>query len=488
VGTANSHIDEIRYGPELAQQLQLLDRVGVELTADQQRPLASRARKKLVAGGERAGKSFYTAAELVTRVLWGRLFWIVGPDYELARPELEYVAEWLGQLGAIANPRYDISLPKYGKAFVKTKTGQLFETKTADDVRKIAARAPDGIVLVEAAQLSYDVYLKVNGRLSERRGWLVASGTFEGGAGWYPELFDEWQGLNPEGGQSFSLPSWGNTKIFPGGRDDPEILRLEAAYSKVPLMFEERCGAVPAPPANLVFSQFRESVHVDSRAVFQDGLPVYLAVDPSGGTNPYAVGVYQFHDPGYVDDEVDIKQFAYLIDRFYERGATDEEAIEECQTRPWWKNVAGGAVDVMAPDSRKRWLKIGGVNLWSKKVEQIEGIRRLQSFLYFKKAEDGSFLEPPHLLVNPDVSEFAYEVRHYKRPRVGAGRGVITAQGLEKIPPDVPPANQPNHLLKATWYLLIGRFGYVKSATKRKPIHSWKRRRMQYPLKASEPS
>jgi len=485
VGTPDFGLDEIRFGPTVAQQHKVLASCGIELNAHQQRALSSRARRKLVAGGERAGKSFYTASELLTRSLWGKLFWIIAADYDLARPELEYVSEWLGSLGAIASARTDISLPKYGKAFVRTKTGQVIETKTADDVRKIAARAPDGIVLVEAAQLSYDVFLKALGRLAEKRGWLVASGTFEGSAGWYPELFDDWQGLNAEGGASYSLPSWSNEAVFPGGREDPEIKRLEAAYSKVPFMFEERCGAVPAPATNLVFTQFRESVHVDDRAKFDGNLPVYLAVDPSGGTNPYAVGAYQFHDPGEIVDEVDAKQFAYLIDAVYMRGATDEEVISETETREWWSHVAGGAIDVMAPDSKKRWLKYAGVNLWSQKVEQIEGIRRLQSFLYFKRGEDGGFLHPPHLLVNPAVAEFAYEVRHYKRPSVGSVTGHITKQGLEKVPKEVPPSDQPNHLLKATWYLLIARFGYVKATTKMKPVHSWNRRRSRVAVSKS---
>ena len=485
MGSSNNHVDEIRFGPEVSQQLKLADTLGVTLTGDQRRALTSRARKKLVAGGERGGKSFYSALELVTRVLWGKLYWIIAADYELARPELEYVAAWLGDLGAIRNPRRDISLPKFGKAFVKTKTGQIIETKTADDVRKIAARAPDGIVLAEAAQLSYDVFLKAQGRLSEKRGWMVASGTFEGSAGWYPELFDEWQGINVEGGQSFSLPTWGNTEIFPGGRDDPEIKRLEKLYSKVPFMFEERCGAVPAPASNLVFTQFRESVHVDTAATFNPSLPVYLAVDPSGGTNPYAVGVFQFIDPGYEEEEegkelipTDARAYVHLVDRIYEIGLVDEEIIELAQGKDWWDNVAGGAIDVMAPDSKKRWRKFGEVNLWSKKVEQIEGIRRLQSFLYYKRdKETREYIHPPHFLVHPDVVEFPYEVRHYKRPKVSSVRGGLSRTGLEKVPKDVPPSDQPNHLLKATWYLLIGRFGYVKSAIKHKPARSWKRRR-----------
>ncbi|KKM25731.1 hypothetical protein LCGC14_1592040 [marine sediment metagenome] len=485
----NDHeIDVIGRGPTIAQQLAFADSLGVEVTPEQGRALESRARLKLVAGGERGGKSLYSALEVGSRLLWGTLFWIIAIDYEQARPEFEYLLEWLGGLGAIANYRKDVSFPKYGRCSLVTKTGQRIETRSADDVKKIAGRAPSGIVLAEAAQMGYDVYLKALGRLTETRGWLLASGTFEGSSGWYAEKFNEWQGLNTEGGKSFSIPTWSNHFVYPGGRQDPEILRLERLYSKVPGMFEERCGAVPVPPVGLVFRQFRDTVHIDTRATFNEDKPVYLCVDPSGGTNPYAVGVVQFYtagDVGFEYDEapVDAIDFCYMVDRIYERGKIDEEIIDMAMRRKWWSRVAGGAIDVEAPDSKKRWSKYGGVTLWSRKVLQIEGIRRMQTFLY-NSYEDGKYTWPPHLLVHPNVEEFSYEARNYRRAKkVGASK-----QGIEYEFKEVPPSDQPNHLLKALWYLLIARYGYVKSAQKARIAYTWKnpaRKRSQSKTKTS---
>ena len=482
----NDRSDEIAAGPTLAQQLFIADSIGLRFDSPEQRaPLESRARKKLVAGGERAGKSFYTAFELVSRCPWGKLFWIIGSDYEQARPEFEYAAAWLSELGAIKTPRLDISMPKFGRCYLRTKTGQVIETRSADDVRKIAGRAPSGIVLAEAGQLSYDVYLKAIGRLAEKRGWLIASGTFEGSGGWYAETFDEWQGPNLDDGRSFSVPSWSNRTIYPGGRYDAEIVRLERAYSKSPGLFEERCGAVPAPPSNLVFGQYRDTIHVSELAVYDPKRDVFLAVDASGGTNPYAVGVFQFVDAlecglpiavQSADEYVDDIQVAMLIDRIYETNMIDEQIIAIAKTRPWWNNVIGGAIDVEAPDSRKRWMKYGGVTLYAKKQEQIEGIRRLQTFLHYKRTPEGAYEKPPHLLVNPTVTEFSYEVRNYKRPKVGSATGGISRLNIEKVPKDVPPSDQPNHLLKATWYLLLARFGHVKSHTKYKTVRTWRNR------------
>lgn len=487
MGDNDAPVDLISSGPTIAQQFAILDTLGAGVTDDQRKSLESRARLKLIAGGERAGKSYITGLDATTRILWGRLFWIIGLDYELAKPEFFYISEWLQKLGAIENPKRDISTPKYGKCSLRTKTGQIVETKTADDARKIAAQAPDGIILAEAAQLPYDIYLKAIGRLSEKRGWLIASGTFEGSAGWYPEIFDEWKGLNIDGGVSFSLPTWGNNFIFPGGRNDPEVLRMERAYSKVPGLFDERCGAVPVPPVGLVFRQFRETVHLDTSSKYQPNRPVYLFVDPSAGTLPYAVGAAQFYtaeEVGFVYKEppVDAIDFVHVIDRIYARDQGDEEVIAEAMHRVWWADVRGGAIDVEAPDSKRRWLKYGHVNLAAAKVPQIEGIRRLQSFLYYKKDESGSGYDwPPHLLIHPDVEELPYEFRHYKRPTPVGGR-----TDIDKEPKDEPPSNQPNHLIKALWYLLIARYGYVKSSSRKRVAKTWSNRLRVLPSPTSQ--
>jgi hypothetical protein len=428
----------------------------------------------LIAGGERAGKSYISGEFLTTRVPYGELYWIVADNYELARPEFNYAVDMLGELGAIETTR-DISAPKVGKASVRLKTGQYIETKTSDDVRKLAAVAPDGIVMAEAAQCSYEVYLRCVGRLAEKRGWLLMSGTFEGSLSWYAETYQSWIGgfevdSNTEGGFAISLPSWANKYVYPGGRDDPEIQRLEALYSGVEGLFEERCAAVPVPPVGLVFREFRHSIHVSETAEFDSRLPVYLAGDPSGGGNPYSILACQFiprrtrpsqmrhFDP--IDD-------CHVFDEIYKTDWTDEQMIEAAQKRPWWKNVAGGAIDVEAPDSRKRWMRFGKVLLHSEKVKQLEGIRRLKSFLSYKRdPKAGTVEDPPHLTIHPRVRSLPYEFGRYKRK---------DPVDDDREPKEEPPSDQPNHSIKALWYLLISRFGAVKVGRAPKVTHTWQR-------------
>lgn len=420
-------------------------------------------RQILAVGGERAGKSFVSALYMFTRIFYGELFWIVADNYELARPEFNYLVSFLQQVDAFSSQR-NISAPKVGKASATLKTGQYIETKTADDVRKLAAVAPDGILMVEAAQQPYEAYLRCVGRVAQNRGWLLLSGTFEGSLGWYAELYSEWQNPeNPIGGKSYSMPAWSNTIIYPGGREDPEIKRLEAIYARVPGLFDERLGAVPVPPAFLVFRDFRFGVHVRDDVKFDPQLPVYLAIDPSSGTNPYAVLACQFEeDTAPHPDQID---FCNIIDEIYVTGEQAEEIIARCAEKSWWKHVTGGAIDIEDPDEKKRWRRFGGVKLQSKKIEQLAGIRRLKSFLYFKK-EDGVIITPPHLRISPKVSGLTYEFGVFKRKQ---------AVTDDREAPEKPPSAQPNHSIKALWYLLYSRYGDVKRKRKFGVINTWRR-------------
>jgi len=467
IGSASNRV---RIGPdprEVDVVIEALGTAGYDPPYDGQHVILYVDRRMiLVAGGERAGKSYVSAEFMVTRVPYGRLFWIVADNYELARPEFNYAIDMLGSLGAIESNR-DISTPKVGKATARLKTGQYIETKTADDVRKLAAVAPDGVIIAEAAQCPYEAFLRCVGRVAETRGWLLMSGTFEGSLSWYAEKYTEWRVPgNLEGGIAFSLPSWGNTYVYPGGRNDPEILRLEAIYSRVPGLFEERCGATPVPPVGLVFRTFRSSVHVRDDVGYDPKYPVYLTVDPSSGGNPYSVLAVQFHPRKYEEVHPDKIDDCHVVDEIYETGLIDEEMIALAEDRPWWKNVKGGTIDIEAPDSRKRWSSMGKISLQATKINQLEGIRRLKSFLHFKRDDLGLVTEEPHLHIAPHVRSLPYEFSRYKfKDPVSDER-----EYREK-----PPDDQPNHSIKALWYLLYTRYGPVKGARIPRVTKTWQK-------------
>ena len=80
----------------------LWERVGYKPSPAQRAAHDCPARIRLIAGGERAGKSHSAAMELFGHLLQGRLYWIVGPEYDLCRPEFEYVLAACRRIDAVA--------------------------------------------------------------------------------------------------------------------------------------------------------------------------------------------------------------------------------------------------------------------------------------------------------------------------------------------------------------------------------------------------
>ena len=226
----------------------LFSRVDFEPTEKQRPIMECRKRFILVAGGEQAGKSMIASKYLVSRFLETEepgLYWLVAADYERTRAEFDYLVQDFANLGILAEVSKRVDPGR-----IVLADGTRIETKSAKDPRTLAMRAPNGIIGCEASQLDLESFHRLRGRCAPKRGWLFLAGTFEGSLGWYPQLFQTWQfGTVDE--QSFSLPSYSNRHLYPGGKTDPEILKLKAMASDE--FFMERIEGVPSPPQGLVF-------------------------------------------------------------------------------------------------------------------------------------------------------------------------------------------------------------------------------------------
>jgi len=419
-------------------------------TAAQQPVHDSAARIRLVSGGERAGKSRLAAEELATwlalRPADGPgLYWIVGPDYEQARPEMRHLIPAIEKCGMLDQKA--LSMPRNGPCRLITTRGHLVLTRTASDVRTLAGEAPDGIIMAEAAQQPYEAFLRLRGRVAEKRAPLLLIGTFEHGSTWYSDVWQAWQAPNNDGGASFSVPTWSNLAIYPGGRQDPEIKALEATYP--PDVFQERFGAVPCPPATLVFKEFSHATHV-KRCPFDAKRPVQLWIDP-GYAGAYAVVVVQFSQ--------DKPHEVYQIDEVYWTQRTVQEVILECKTRPWWKNVNGVVIDVAGrqhPGMESQveiWQRLTGLPVVSQPVGIPDGILRHRTFL----RDPGT--GKPRLYHDPRCVKTIWEYGQYKYHEIKENRPV------RELPWDVD-----NHCMKAWAYGLVANFGFVAPRAKLRPV------------------
>ena len=422
----------------------LFSKVGFEPTEKQIPIIACRKRCILVAGGEQAGKSMIASKYLVSRCLETEesgLYWLVAADYERTRAEFDYLVRDFATLGILAEVSKRVDPGR-----IVLADGTRIETKSAKDPRTLAMRAPDGIIGCEASQLDMESFHRLRSRCAPKRGWLFLAGTFEGSLGWYPQLFQTWQyGTDEE--QSFSLPSYSNEHLYPEGKSDPEILKLKAMASDE--FFMERIEGIPSPPQGLVFSEFRADIHISDRAEWSVGDPVYLLMDP-GYAGAYAVEAVQ-----------EINGQICIIDEIYEQGLITKEIIEVAQSRPWWKDVQGGVIDIAGYQHQAMsapaeiWMEETGLYLSGQKIKINDGTERLKGFL-----KPDPQTNAPKLIINPKCEGILSEFGVVPNPFDGQTRAYRWKVDRDGNIVGEQPDDKNNHGVKAVIYGLVDRFGY----------------------------
>ena len=264
----------MRLAPHLQAAVKpLLAAVGTQLTPEFEEALFDQPREKIIFGGWRAGKSRLGATDIL--VDWfinqasalarkvkpePRLFWIVGPDFQQAQQEFLYLFEWFSlQNGWITN----VSNPIEGSKSITLLDGSRIETKTAQAEERLGSVAPHKILACEAGQFSEEARLWLRGRAMEKRAQIIYTGTLEDEQmhkqwAWYIELGSAWMLERNDDHAAYSLPSWANTAIYPEGRNDPEIVKMEADLKEQTgsdYAFLRRIAGVPAGSPYQVYPQ-----------------------------------------------------------------------------------------------------------------------------------------------------------------------------------------------------------------------------------------
>jgi hypothetical protein len=396
-----------------------------------------------------------------------RLYWIVGPDYAQARAEFMYFYEAFTRGGLVDHA----SMPevKTQPWVLVTTYGVTIETRTSSDVTKLASFNVHGVLMVEAAQQDHGVWLKLRGRVAQSHGWIILSGTLEKGLPWYASLLRKWQGDNPDGGRSFSLPSWSNLAVYPGGRNDPEMKMLESTYPHD--LFMERFGAETHTQHGLVIPEFNPKVHVRHLELVRDEnnmpLPVTLAVDPAQHT--YAVLFIQ-----------KVGAYAHVLDAVYKKNAVAQDVILEVKDSPYWEFVDkrnGNAIDIAAT---QRHANKSQVEIWRQEAEVSFGSRFIPEdttirTVRFRLGHNNTFGEPlvyfNSTLPNPDplpdgsAAHFLSEFDLWKWPERNPN---------QNVPPK--PIDRANDGIKALGYWLVHTYGPVEMRKKRQyaqPLPLW---------------
>ena len=422
----------------------LYDKVGFTPTDEQVAILESPYRFNLVAGGEQAGKSMVASKYLLGRFMETEepgLYWLVAADYERTRAEFEYLVQDFATLGILKQ-----ASKRVAPGYIVLADGTRIETKSAKDPRTLAMRAPHGILGCEASQLDMETFFRLRGRCAPKRGWMFLAGTFEGSLGWYPQMYTAWAaGADPEA-KAYSLPSWTNKYLYPGGREDPEIQRLKEVASDD--FYMERIEGKPSPPKGLVFTEFRPDAHVVDVEYVPD-VPVHLWMDP-GYAGGYAVEVIQVQG-----------EQIQVIDEIYEVGLVTDEIIDIAKSRPWWPDVKFGVIDIAGNQHQAMaapaevWLQQAGLYLSSQKVKINEGTERLKGWLKIDPRTHA-----PRIVFSPKCIGIMSEFGMAPNPFDGQTRAYRWKTDREGNIVGDTPEDKYNHGIKAIIYGLIDRFGY----------------------------
>lgn len=438
--------------------------LNINLSGEQEVIVRCPARKRLVAGGERGGKSRIGALDCIASIvpLGAKLIWLYGNEYDETSMEYQYIIDDAHDLSIFKAARKN-----WNPGLIELDGGIIVKTVSGQDLTKIGREAPDYILVCEAAKISQMAYQRLGARLAEKRGFMLMTGTFEGSLGWYPELFQLWQVPGADG-VSFSLPTWSNLAVFPGGRDDPEILAQERELPKE--IFLERFGGVPCPPTGLVFKEFKVSHHVMPLELDKNH-PVYLWADP-GYASAYAVEVVQI-----INDQLRV------IDEVYVQNRTTRDVIQLCKMTPdsrdaalnqtflphcdnWWPYVHPvGVMDIAGSQHQANesvaeiWASTmgdgAGITMRMQQVPIIAGTERYRDFLKVNPLTGRA-----SVVISPRCRGLISEHGGCHSPITG-NREIYAYPVKDGVVISETPEDKNNHAIKAMIYGIVDRFGYA---------------------------
>jgi len=250
------------------------------------------ARFKVVPCGRRWGKTLMGAKDHEPRTFVPNRYgdpqrgWIVGPTYTDAEKEFRIIYDSLRRLGVDKTSIKFQNNPDSGNMHITTNWGFDLQCRSAKHPETLVGEGLDFALLVEAGRHKRRTWAEyVRPALSDKRGTALFTGVPEGATenSLLYSLFQRGLDETKPAWQSWTMPSWTNTKVFPGGRNDPEI--LEAYDDLTDDEFDRQYGAKFGERTGRVMQEWDDELHV-GHVPYDPSLPLYLATD-SGFTNPF---------------------------------------------------------------------------------------------------------------------------------------------------------------------------------------------------------
>jgi len=354
-----------------------------------------------------------------------QMIWIVGPTYDLAEKEFRVIWNDLivGQrLGRDKRVKKSYA-KRSGDMYIQLPWGTRVECRSAEHPEYLVGEALDHVIMSEAAKHKRETWERyVRPALADRRGGADFPTTPEG-FNWLHDLWqlghrDKYRGIF----ESWRFPSWENGFVYPGGRQDEEILLLEDTTE--PEWFMQEIGADFASFVGKIFPDWDESRGVmTSEYKFIPGWPNYLALD-WGYTNPLAAMEFQISP----QDEI------YVWREYYRKYKTLPAVADELRSRP---QPPGYHLDLMVgdpadPEAAATMSRLMGVGCWAPKELKSDytwrdGIDLMSGFMHpveIDKDKWGAPIEAPRYHVAYECVNHIRELNNYRSKEPVQGQNV----------------------------------------------------------------
>lgn len=270
------------------------EQTGYQPHEGQWRAHNTNTRHLVIPCGRRWGKTLYGGKEIepccfvTNRYGEPQQGWIVGPQYSDAEKEFRVIYNTFRKLDIHMLSKTFKNNADSGDMHIATNWGFDLQCRSAKHPETLTGEGLDFVLMVEAGRHKRRTWADyIRPALSDRRGWSRHTGVPEGSSRNSLLFALSQKGKSTQhkdrNWATIHMPSWTNSVIFPGGRNDPEILEAEADLTADE--FDRQYGAQFVEKSGVVMAEWDDDEHfVD--VDYDPQWPVYGAID-YGYTNPF---------------------------------------------------------------------------------------------------------------------------------------------------------------------------------------------------------
>lgn len=296
----------------------------------------SAARFRIAVCGRRWGKSHCAAREMGPNLfIPDSYWWIVGPSYALAEKEFRIIYNDLVKklgMGKELKVSYNV---QQGDMSIRTPWGSVLECKSAKHKESLVGEGLDGVIMSEAAKHSQDTWeMFIEPALSDKLGSAFFPSTPQG-FNWFKGLYELGTQEDEPEYQSWHAPTWTNELSFPGGYNNPEMVRIRSKVSEQ--FWRQEYAAEFTTFAGQIYDEFDPLIHVKELR-YNPMWRNYLVFD-FGYTDPFVA----------LDIQVDQMDNVYVWREYHVKQRTTYEHAQILKNR---ENPEGYHITAMFGDPR----------------------------------------------------------------------------------------------------------------------------------------